>query len=58
MIQIEDGEDMMQLFMFVGRLKDTDSYQLAITKIKTALKKTGNRKSAVTCLNLSVLTFY
>ena len=47
MIQIEGGEDMMQLFRFVGKVQDTDSYQQAITKIKTALKKTGNRTSAV-----------
>ena len=47
MIQIEGGEDMMQLFRFVGKVQDTDSYQQAISKIKTALKKTGNRTSAV-----------
>ena len=47
MIQIEGGEDMMQLFRFVGKVQDTDTYQQAITKIKTALKKTGNRTSAV-----------
>ena len=43
MIQIEGGEDMMQLFRFVGKVQDTDSYQQAITKINTELKKTGNR---------------
>ena len=47
MIQIEGGEDMMQLFRFVGKVQDTDSYQQAIGKIKAALKKTGNRTSAV-----------
>ena len=47
MIQIEGGEDMMQLFRFVGKVQDNDSYQQAITKINTELKNTGNRTSAV-----------
>ena len=47
MIQIEGGEDMMQLFRFVGRVQEADTYREAISKIKTALKKTGNRTSAV-----------
>ena len=47
MIQIEGGEDMMQLFRFMGKVQEADSYQQAIGKIKTALKETGNRTSAV-----------
>ena len=47
MIQSEGGEDMMQLFRFVGKVQDTDTYQQAIMKIKTALKKTRNRTFAV-----------
>ena len=49
MIQIEGGEDMMQLFRFVGKVQDTDSYQQA--KITTEL----NRTSAVHRLYLRYL---
>ena len=47
MIRIEGGEDMDDLFDHVGKVLDQDTYDQAINKIKTQLKKQGNRTSAV-----------
>ena len=54
MIQIEGGEDMMQLFRYVGKVQETDTYQQAIAKIKTALKKPGTEHQQ--CTDFTLLT--
>ena len=46
-IRIEGGDDMDDLFEHVGKVKDTDTYNEALDKIRTELKKQGNRTSAV-----------
>ena len=46
-IRIEGGDDMDDLFEHVGKIKDTDTYNDALDKIRTELKKQGNRTSAV-----------
>ena len=47
LILLEGGEDMQNLFKYVGQVIEGDTYRQAITKIETALKKRGNRTSAV-----------
>ena len=47
LIMVEGGEDMQKLFKYTGKVLDTDTYQEAVDKIKAALKKRGNRTSAV-----------
>ena len=47
LILVEGGEDMQNLFKYVGQVIEGDTYKQAITKIETALKKRGNRTSAV-----------
>ena len=47
LILVEGGEDMQNLFKHVGLVLDTDTYAQAVEKIKIALKKRGNRTSAV-----------
>ena len=47
MLQIEGGEDMRDLFKYVGKVEEADTYAQAVEKIKAALKARGNRTSAV-----------
>ena len=47
LILVEGGEDMQNLFKHVGLVEDEDTYKEAVDKIKNALKKRGNRNSAV-----------
>ena len=47
LILVEGGEDMQNLFKHVGLVVDTDTYEEAVEKVRTALKKRGNRTSAV-----------
>ena len=47
LIVVEGGEDMMNLFKHTGQVLDTDTYVEAVNKIRAALKKRGNRTSAV-----------
>ena len=54
MIQIEGGEDMMQLFRYVGKVQETDTYQQAIAKIKTALKNREQNISSAQTLHCSL----
>ena len=42
LILVEGGEDMQKLFKYTGKVLDDDTYDQAITKIKTALQKRGN----------------
>ena len=47
MLKVEGGNDMKDLFKHVGKVLVGDTYDAAVTKIKTALKRRGNRTSAV-----------
>ena len=47
MLRIEGGQDMDDLFEHVGKVVNDDTYEEAVNKIKAALKKQGNRTSAV-----------
>ena len=47
LIIVEGGEDMQNLFKHVGKVLEGDTYERAVTKIKEALRKRGNRTSAV-----------
>ena len=47
LLLVEGGEDMLTLFKHVGQVGDGDTYAQAVKKIKDALKKRGNRTSAV-----------
>ena len=47
LILVEGGDDMQNLFKYVGQALEGDTYVQAINKIKDALKKRGNRTSAV-----------
>ena len=47
LIVVEGGEDMANLFEHTGKVLDTDTYEQAVEKIKAALRKRGNRTSAV-----------
>ena len=44
---VEGGEDMQKLFKYTGQVLDADTYDAAVTKIKEALQKRGNRTAAV-----------
>ena len=44
---VEGGHNMNDLFKYVGKVEAGDTYAQAVTKIKDALKKRGNRTSAV-----------
>ena len=46
-IRLEGGRDMVDLFEHVGKVKDEDTYQAALEKIRKALKGRGNRTAAV-----------
>ena len=47
LILVEGGEDMQKLFKYTGQVLDADTYDQAVTKIKEALQKRGNRTAAV-----------
>ena len=47
LILVEGGEDMQDLFRHVGLVEDGDTYAGAVEKVKTALRKRGNRTAAV-----------
>ena len=47
LIIVEGGEDMQNLFKHVGKVEDADTYEQAVSKVKEALKKRGNRTAAV-----------
>jgi hypothetical protein len=47
MLQVEGGDDMVDLFEHVGKVDDADSYAAAVEKIRTALRKQGSRTAAV-----------
>ena len=47
LILVEGGDDMQNLFKYVGQVAEGDTYTQAMNKIKVALKKRGNRTSAV-----------
>ena len=46
-IKLEGGHDMMDLFKHVGKVKNEDTYEAAMGKIRKALKGRGNRTAAV-----------
>ena len=46
-IQLEGGNDMVDLFKHVGKVQEGDSYDAAMEKIRRALKGRGNRTAAV-----------
>ena len=46
-IRLEGGRDMVDLFKYVGRVNDEDSYNASLEKIRKALKGRGNRTAAV-----------
>ena len=43
MLVVEGGQDMNDLFKYMGKVEAADTYKQAVTKIKDALKKRGNR---------------
>ena len=47
LLLVEGGEDMQKLFKYTGLVLDGDTYEQAVTKVKNALKKRGNRTAAV-----------
>ena len=47
MLVVEGGDEVQDLFKYVGKVLPEDTYQQAVDKIKNALKKRGNRTSAV-----------
>ena len=47
MLVIEGGDEVQDLFKFVGKVLPGDTYAQAVEKIKTALRGRGNRTSAV-----------
>ena len=44
---IEGGDEVNDLFKYVGKVLQRDTYEQAVEKVKAALKKRGNRTSAV-----------
>ena len=46
-IRLEGGHDMVDLFKHVGKVKDEDTYDAAVEKIRQALRGRGNRTAAV-----------
>ena len=45
--RLEGGRDMVNLYKYVGRVNDEDSYDASLEKIRKALKGRGNRTAAV-----------
>ena len=46
-LQVEGGDEVGDLFKYVGKVLTQDTYDAAVEKIKAALKKRGNRTSSV-----------
>ena len=47
LLLVEGGNEVSDLFKYVGKVLPGDTYEQAVDKIKAALKKRGNRTSAV-----------
>ena len=47
LLMVEGGDEITDLFKYVGKVVDGDTYDQAVEKVKVALKKRGNRTSAV-----------
>ena len=47
LLLVEGGNEVNDLFKYVGKVLPGDTYQQAMDKVKVALKKRGNRTSAV-----------
>ena len=47
MLLVEGGDEINDLFKYVGKVALRDTYAEAVEKVKVALKKRGNRTSAV-----------
>ena len=47
MLLVEGGDEVSDLFKYVSKVLPGDTYQQAVDKVKAALKKRGNRTSAV-----------
>ena len=47
LLLVEGGDEVSDLFKYVGKVLPGDTYQQAVDKVKDALKKRGNRTSAV-----------
>ena len=47
LLLVEGGEEVSDLFKYVGKVLPGDTYQEAVDKVKAALKKRGNRTSTV-----------
>ena len=46
-LHVEGGREVAELFKYVGKVLPGDTYDAAVEKVKVALKKRGNRTSAV-----------
>ena len=46
-LHVEGGNEVAELFKYVGKVLPEDTYAAAVEKVKVALKKRGNRTSAV-----------
>ena len=46
-LHVEGGNKVAELFKYVGKVLPEDTYAQAVEKVKVALKKRGNRTSAV-----------
>ncbi len=46
-LHVEGGNEVAELFKYVGKVLPDDTYAQAVEKVKNALKKRGNRTSAV-----------
>ena len=47
LLLVEGGNEVNDLFKYVGKVLPGDTYEQALDKVKAALKKRGNRTSAV-----------
>ena len=47
LLLVEGGDEISDLFKYVGKVAQGDTYAEAVEKVKIALKKRGNRTSAV-----------
>ena len=47
LLMVEGGDEVSDLFKYVGKVLPGDTYQQAVDKVKAALKKRGNQTSAV-----------
>ena len=46
-LQLEGGDEVAELFKYVGKVLPGDTYAVAVEKVNAALKKRGNRTSGV-----------